>query len=99
MRCMAELHMSFQRKTVYPLPRNLQVLISIFNDFLYFRFFPRQLCMTQHAFTNGWNPGFSARIRAHMTVETIQSQLYVGIVWKCDWLLRQPCNPEQRYEP
>ena len=99
MRCMAELHMSFGRKAVNALPGNFHPFISVFNNLFHFRAFPPQLVMTQHAFPDRRNPGSSTSVGAHMTVKTIQAQLYVRTVWKRDWLLCQRSNAKQCDEP
>lgn len=82
-RSMAELHMSFGRKTVNSYPRDLNVLIRIGDHFLNLRPFLEELCVAQHAFSDRGNAGRSAMISTHMAVETIQAKPHVLVVWKC----------------
>ena len=62
--------MSVARETVNPLPGDLQILISVFDNFLDLGLLPRQLGMAQHAFPNGWNACGCAGVGANMAVYT-----------------------------
>jgi hypothetical protein len=97
-RCMAKFHMSVARKTVDALPGNLHVLISVFDDFLDFRFFPRQPCVTQHTFPDRRNASSSTCIRANMTIKAVQPQLHVCVVGKSDRLFCESRNAKNPYE-
>ena len=98
---MAELHMSIRREAVDAYPRNFDVLVGVLNHFLDFRLFPRQLGVTEHAFSNRWDASGSAIIGPDMAIDTLQSKLHVSIVRECDRLLgrhhgRGPCGNEPR---
>jgi hypothetical protein len=87
MRCMAELDMSVRREAVDAYPGYLKVLVSVSDDFLYFRFFPRQLGMTEHAFSDRWNARIVAIIGSNMTINALHSKLHMGVVGERDGLL------------
>jgi hypothetical protein len=71
MRCMAELHVSTRREPVHPHPRDLNVLVSVSDDFLHFWTLLPQLGVTQHAFSNRRNAGGIASIGSNMAVDTL----------------------------
>ncbi len=101
MRRMAELHMSIRREAIDAYPRDLDVLVGVFNHFLDFRFLPRQLGVTEHAFSDGWNTGSGAMVGPNMAIDTLQPKSHVSIVRECDRLLgrhngRGTCGDEPR---
>jgi len=98
MRCVAELHMSFGREAVHPYPRNLDILVSKSSELLHFRFFLRQLGVTEHAFSDGGNAGRVAIVGANMAINTFHAKPDVSIVGKCDGLLG-PGNSAQCHQP
>ena len=63
------------RKTIHPLPRNLDVFVGVLDDLLNFRFFPRQLVMTQHAFFYGWYSSSIANVGARVAVNAAHAEL------------------------
>lgn len=87
MRCMTELYVSVRRKAVDAYPGDFEVLVSVCNDLLNFRFFFCQLGMTKHTFSDGWNSGSSAIVGANMAVNTFHPKLHVSLVRECDRLL------------
>src|SRR5256714_15247861 len=99
MRCMAELHMSFGREAVDPCPRNLDVLVSVSNNFLHLRFFLHHLGVTEHAFSDGWNAGGVAVVGANMAVDACHAKPHMGIMREGDGLPSHGCNGAEHHEP
>lgn len=86
MRRMAKPDVRIARKAVHALPGDLFLFAGVFDDLFNFRFFSRQLGMTQHAFCDGRETGVGANIGAGMAISAGQPQLYVSIVRKLDRL-------------
>lgn len=99
MRRMAKFNVRIWREAVDAYPRNLDILSCISNHFLYFRFFPRELGVTEHALLNGWNTGSIANIGAGMAVDTLHSQLHMSVVRECDRLLDRSGNGAKSEKP
>ena len=93
MRCMTELNMSVRREAVHAYPRDLQVLVSVSNDFLDSWFFLCQLGVGEHAFSDRWNAGAFADVCADMTIDTLHPEFHVCAMRKCNGLL---CRGGQR---
>ena len=96
MRCMAKFHMSIRREAIHPHPRNLNILVSVSNDFLHAGLFLRQLGVAEHTFSDGWNASGIASVGSDMAVNTLQPELHVSIVRECQRLLRGGCKGAER---
>ncbi len=99
MRRVAKQHVRIRRKAVDALPRDLLLLISVFNHLLHFWFFPCQLRMAQHAFGDRRNPGGRPNIGAGVAVDALQAQFHVNVVRKRDWLPRGSCQRAESNQP
>src|SRR5438270_8199726 len=83
---MAEFHMSIRSEAVHPHPGDLDILVSVINHFVDFRLLPRQLGVTEHAFSDGRNARDGASVGPNMAIDTLQSKLHVSVVRECDRL-------------
>jgi hypothetical protein len=81
-------HVRRLRKPIHPLPRNLDVFVGVFNNFLDLRFFPRQLVMAQHAFFDGWYSGRVTNVSARVAVNAAHTDLDMRLMWKRNRLAR-----------
>jgi hypothetical protein len=87
MRRMAEFDMSVRREAINTYPGNLDIPPGVCANLLYFRFFLRQFCMTEHAFSNRRNTGSIADVGANMAIDALHPQFHVSVMRECDWLL------------
>jgi hypothetical protein len=87
MRRMPESDMSVRRKAINTYPGNLNIPLGVCANLLHFRFFLRQFCMTEHAFSDGRDTGTVANVGTNMAVDALHPQFHVRVMRECDWLL------------